>query len=295
MSPISHIVALTDFSEAAALAATRAAGLARLHGASLTLAHAIAAPGPDVGLGGTAALGVGVGKVVDAVSALLERDAQMLRERHAIGVDTVVLEGAVHQRLPALLDAREANLVVIGAHGEGKPRSALLGSVADRLLRTVDRPVLLVRREATSDSYKRVALATDFSESSERAALFGLRLAPAAEHVLLHADEPMFATTLAYAGASGEAIGEYRRASSIEAMRNLEAFAQRLQQQSNTPTVPALREGRPWQALSDLVDEAGIDLAVVGQRGRSRMEAFLLGSTSRYAATALGCDALVVP
>jgi nucleotide-binding universal stress UspA family protein len=295
MKALGRIVALTDFSPAAAAACTRAARLAQAHGAPLTLLHALAPPGADLAMAGAAALGMHMPAMTRAVGEALAREQRALADAVGVEAECQMLEGAVHRALPAFLEDSASELVVLGAHGEGHPRASLLGSTADRLLRVLDRPLLLVRREPTDQGYRRVALATDFSEGSERAALFGMRLVPDAEHVLLHADERLYESTLAFAGASDEVMDEYRRSSAVEGMRNLEAFAARLRQHGGAAAVPALREGRPWRALAGLVDEAGIELAVVGRQGRSRIESLLLGSTSHYAATALACDALVVP
>jgi nucleotide-binding universal stress UspA family protein len=108
----------------------------------------------------------------------------------------------------------------------------------------------------------------------------------------VHVDERLHEPTLAYAGVSEETIEDYRRASAIESMRQLEVMAERLQAHGGE-LVPTLRDGRASAALQALVDEAGIDLMVIGRHGRSRLEAALLGSTGRFATSALRCDVLV--
>jgi nucleotide-binding universal stress UspA family protein len=295
MSPLSRILALTDFSPPALLASVRAAQLARRHGAELTLLHALGAPGPDLGSAGAAALGSATPVLARAVQDALLRAWDALLAEGPLRGAAELLEGPPHRSLPAWIERHGADLVVIGVHGAGRPRAAMLGSTADRLLRVLDVPLLLVRRDPGAAGYRRVAIASDFSEGAHRAALFGIRLVADAECVLLHADERMFESTLAFAGVAPEVLDEYRRASAIEGMRNLEAEATRLHEATGVSVVPTLREGPPWKALEALVAEVGIELAVVGRAGRSQVERLLLGSTSHFAVSALSCDALVVP
>ena len=56
--------------------------------------------------------------------------------------------GKPHEEIVALLLDERADLVVMGTHGRGGMSRALLGSVADRVLRLAPCPVLTVRGEA---------------------------------------------------------------------------------------------------------------------------------------------------
>lgn len=59
--------------------------------------------------------------------------------------------------------------------------------------------------------------------------------------------------------------------------------------------LPALRSGRPGSVLPALVEEASIELMVLGVSGRAGIERGLLGSVSRHAASDMPCDVLLVP
>jgi nucleotide-binding universal stress UspA family protein len=56
--------------------------------------------------------------------------------------------GVPHQEIVALARDERADLIVIGTHGRGGINRALLGSVADRVVRLAPCPVLTVREPA---------------------------------------------------------------------------------------------------------------------------------------------------
>ncbi|HRQ63289.1 MAG TPA: universal stress protein [Xanthomonadaceae bacterium] len=285
------ILVATDFSDAAALAAQRAAVLATELAATLVLVHAISAPAWSDQALGAPRVPVVAGHLRAAIEAALSEQRDRVAARTDATVEHVLVDGPLHRSLPLLVQDTGAEWLVLGAGGESAARGLLLGSTADRVLRVAPIPVLLVRTPCEGP-YRRVALATDFSAGAERAALHGLRLAGKAQRLLVHVDERLYESTLAYAGASAETIEDYRRTSAIESMQQLESVAERLAAHDGE-VVPVLREGRAGAALQALVDEAGIDLLVIGRHGRSRLEAALLGSTGRFATSALRCDVLV--
>lgn len=290
MSPtILRIIAATDFSAAAGVAMERAARLAHAHAAELLLVHALDRAG-WLGLDGP---GVDLERVRRACDAALEGERTRLGALHGGSIRTAVLDAALHRALPSLLDDLPAELLVVGASGASQWPHALLGSTADRVLRAQLLPVLTVRGTSGID-YRRVALATDFSAAALNAARFGLALAPQATALLLHAGQAEFASTLAFAGVSPEQQEDYRRQAAQSAIRDLEAFADRLGEPGGR-AIPALREGHPARVLADFVDEASIDLLVLGAESKSGIERGLLGSVSSHAANSLAIDVLVVP
>ena len=59
-----------------------------------------------------------------------------------------LLVGVAHRMIVELVMDERADLVVIGTHGRGGLDRALLGSVADRVIRLAPCPVLAVREPA---------------------------------------------------------------------------------------------------------------------------------------------------
>lgn len=67
-----------------------------------------------------------------------------------IPVAIALLEGYCRQGLPAFLEKREEDFVVIGSQGLGSVVSALLlGSVGKRILRRTQKPLLVITKKET--------------------------------------------------------------------------------------------------------------------------------------------------
>ena len=290
--PLDQLLLGTDFSEASGRAMARAALLAREHRLPLHLVHAL---GDGDWLERLARLTQG-----QFTEEVLRRSAgsRLARLRESCleqGVDEVdyeVVAGALGRVLPELVQEHGRCLFVMGAKGGGGVRDQLLGSTADRVLRAGVLPVLLSRREPLP--WRRVVLATDFSPSAARAAALGAWLAPSASHYLLHACEPPLDVELAAASADAASLGALHDAVRGQAIHQMEAF------QAGLPCLPAsltraVREGPPAAVLAAFVEEAEIDLVVLGSRPRTRWEANLLGSTALFATNRLPCDVLLVP
>ncbi len=287
------IIAATDFSDAAGLALERAAAIARGHRWRLRLLHALGdgdwLERLDQGLRGE----FSVELARRAAGSRLARERERLLAAGVADVDYEVIEGTLPSLLPQVLHQGEHGVVVIGAQGETGFRQALLGSTADRVLRSGALPVLLARRDPGLP-YRRVVLATDFSDASLRAARLGLALAAGAGFYLLHALELPPDRSLAFANASPETKEAFHHEARERANRQLQAFGARVGE-GGVELTRAVREGPPAAVLSAFVEEAEIDLVVLGSRPRARWEANLLGSTALFATNGLPCDVLLVP
>lgn len=141
---IRHILVPTDFSQGSTEAFDTALEMARDAGARLTLFHVHHVPTtvfPDVILPLAPELMQNVQHSVDLV-------LEQLRERAAaagVVTDCKTVIGTTHV---AICDAAEelgVDLIVIGTHGRGGLSHALLGSVAEKVMRKAPCPVLTVR------------------------------------------------------------------------------------------------------------------------------------------------------
>ncbi|MDQ3365210.1 MAG: universal stress protein [Myxococcota bacterium] len=145
LAPFEHVLCPTDFSDSARHALELAASLVR-PGGSITLLHVIelplATPGevtmPDLA------------HVLDRTSAeSLEAWAASLSSTTALSVRTrsrIGYPGA--QTLAALESDPTIDLVVMGSHGRSGIMRALLGSVAEKVVRHASCPVLVARQRS---------------------------------------------------------------------------------------------------------------------------------------------------
>lgn len=143
IQPFKTLLVGTDFSEPAGRAAERAVDLARRYGASLHLVHVWEAP---LIVGGAIA-----GTEFDWMTLLeqsaraqLDAAAEALRAEE-VDVTSTLRSGAAWDRIVTLAGEVEADLVVVGTHGRTGLRRAVMGSVAERVVRHSPVAVLTVR------------------------------------------------------------------------------------------------------------------------------------------------------
>jgi nucleotide-binding universal stress UspA family protein len=141
-----RILVPLDGSALAEAALPRVAELARLTNARLTLLQVIGPPMPELTAFEIARLPEDDGELTIAAEAYLRRVAATLHER---GLDA---DTAVHFGDPAACIAEEValnrhGLVAMSTHGRSGIDRLVVGSVADRVLRTARAPLLLFRGE----------------------------------------------------------------------------------------------------------------------------------------------------
>jgi nucleotide-binding universal stress UspA family protein len=148
MSRVRHILCPVDLSEYAEYALTYAAAMAERLDARLTALYAYQlawAPYPDDATGNRERLDAGVR--ADRTHEL--RDMAARAAHGGLRVEAVVKEGRPHEVIVEEARSLGADLIVMGTHGRaGLPRM-LLGSVAERVVRTSPVPVLTLHRPAT--------------------------------------------------------------------------------------------------------------------------------------------------
>jgi nucleotide-binding universal stress UspA family protein len=190
---IAKILFATDFSEVSAKALPYAAAFARRFAAGLCVAHVIPPDSPEHEAEKNAA----------AAMVTTRRDAEtrinrLLEASHFRGVrhEVVLTEGEILPTLASIAERREADLLVLGMHGRHGLAKALLGSVAEEILRLAEIPVLVVGPEAGVEpeeelAMQRVLYAADFSPGCGRALQYAAAIARAhhARLLVLHVVE----------------------------------------------------------------------------------------------------------
>ncbi|MFB6137396.1 MAG: universal stress protein [Halobacteriaceae archaeon] len=261
------------------------------------------------------ALAAATGAAVDVVSAVTETDdptrerADRDRARAALDevgelsatvgvpVETHVREGRPADALATTAAERSADLVVVGRTGTGGVGRRLLGSVTDRLLRTVDRDVLVVPDDLVlGDGWAAdtVLAPTDGSEAAERAAAPAAGVADALGATLavlgvvdLQAEAGMFS-----AGGVSEEFVEHQEARRRE---DVEAFLAAARRTAAPTTRTAVRRGRPHEEIAAHAEAVGAGLVVMASRGESTFAGQLLGSVTDRVIRLAGVPVLVVP
>jgi universal stress protein A len=160
MTRITRILVPTDFSPTADAALDYAFGLAERFGASLQLLHVLEDPFIYEGISAEAY----ISEAPLTRAAMLEDARDRLAHRAGprqpqVPVETEVLFGHGARTIAEYAAERGIDLIVMGTHGRTGIAHVLLGSVAERLVRTAPCPVLTVRHHQAKGH--RPALAYD--------------------------------------------------------------------------------------------------------------------------------------
>lgn len=145
MSQISRMLVPTDFSPPSALAADYAIDMARRYGATIELLHVIE---DFAGAHFTMEGYIDLPHVRDRIRAEAETGlAELARRAEAAGVrvSTHLMSGNPAAAIVKHANGEASDLIVMGTHGRSGFAHLLLGSVAERVVRTAPCPVLTVR------------------------------------------------------------------------------------------------------------------------------------------------------
>jgi nucleotide-binding universal stress UspA family protein len=291
--PIAKILVPVDFSEHASAALERAVDLGRRFGARLCLLHAYELPGPAM-----TEYQISIPEpLAEQVRAAASTRLEALRERvlaEGLDVTCELVRGAAADAVAKLAASLEADLVVMGTRGTTGLQHLLLGSVAERTVRTAPCPVLTVKADAARarKPISRILAATDFSKSSELAFEAAIDWAKrlGAELTLVHALRLQAPLVTPYEVVFPQGLLDQARDA---AARRLEKGLEKAKaggvsakmQITSAPAVPALAE---------LAEELGADLIVMGTRGHTGLAHVLLGSVAERTLRLAPCAVLTV-
>lgn len=144
MSPPTQILVPIDFSPYSEQALEYAVGLAHALGAKVHLVNAIGMPAlgaPELGLAFTTSM-------IDQLTVENRKELDKLAATHRNGSNIGEVMVRTGDARDVILQAAEqlgADLIIMGTHGRRGLSRALLGSVAESVVRTSPVPVLTVR------------------------------------------------------------------------------------------------------------------------------------------------------
>ena len=221
---------------------------------------------------------------------------------HGVEVTHAVvdLHGTVAKALADHAQAKRVGLVVMTTHGHGGVNRLWLGSVADRILRRVHVPVLLLRpTEGTLHTeFRRIVVALDGSPEGERAlepALAVGSLTGAAHYTLVQVVEPPVPLITRMAMSPARMRPHWREQQENCARSYLERIGTRLRSQGISVATEMIAARGVGEQILGLAQSTGADLIVVGTHAARGMERLLLGSVADKVIRGASQPVLVVP
>ena len=292
-----RILCATDLSDFSNLAVIQAIGMAREFGAQLFICHVIDLP--MVSMHGAAF--VYPDNQIEEMKTSAMGQIKGLVTDSELNWEAMVETGPVSSTLCRLAVEKQADLTIVSTHGRTGLKRLFLGSVTERLLRTIACPLLVVtppekagagEKQFKGFGFKQILVGCDFSVDSGRAVEFGFSLAQefeAAIH-LVHVVEPfVYRDTMLPESTKTEAYTEV----TTDCRQRLEDLVP-ADAHNWCKIELACEAGKPFQALKKYAENHRVDLIVLGVRGHSLVETMLLGSTTDRVIRNVACPVLSV-
>jgi nucleotide-binding universal stress UspA family protein len=196
--------------------------------------------------------------------------------------------GLAHRVLEELAETLKADLVVLGATEPAHRHPLGLGSTADRLIRKVACPVLLVRPGSPFPPH-RVLVPVDFSMGAAASLRYGLALLGE-----LGGKPP--ATEVLFVLSPGESSIHFSFDQIARfAVDELQHFVTKYLPRQSVTLTRKVRAGQTAEQILCEIDEKHPDLVILGPQGRSGLERMLIGSVAEKVLRQSPCSILVVP
>lgn len=283
---VQHIMVATDFSERSDRALRRATLIARETGAALSLVHVVDDDQPR--------------RIIDAEQdtalALLHEQTATLKRLDGVSSQSHVVFGTAFSGIVQSAEQAQPDLLVLGPYRRRVLRDTFIGTTAERTIRQVSCPVLMVNAPPVS-AYRSILLTTDLSEGSQRALEIAasVGIAPNAHRSLLLAfDAPVLRLAMSYT-IPDEEKETYLENERAEAARKLASFLESFRTELFDNIILRHAKATPANEILSVADELSADLIVVGTRGASGFTRLLLGSVAEEILRRAQRDVLAIP
>jgi nucleotide-binding universal stress UspA family protein len=295
---LNRLLCPVDLSDVSRHALEHAVALGKWCGAQITVLHVYHIPIPPVPLAGPA--GVPLQPAVDPRQ--LEDNVRRFCEPvvgAGVPLEIVIAEGAPARQIMRHAEEMPADLLAMGTHGHGGFERLFLGSVTEKVIRSVRCPVLTVPPPAGPPVpgrtlFKTILCPLDFSDSSLRAAEYALSLAKEADAqlILLHVIDSFLEERLESADVQSDS-GAYRRVLEERVMARLRAV---VPADARTWCKPDERivYGKPHREILRVASEVGANAIFMGVHGRSVVDRMLFGSTTHHVIRQAPCPVLTL-
>ncbi|MGC2626737.1 MAG: universal stress protein [Candidatus Udaeobacter sp.] len=295
---IERILVPLDFSPASMEALDYAVSIAKLFHAAIHLLHVYP---PDE------ASAPGAGHLLFESAEAIERLNEELTGIHRKHAPTFcpqnchIRGGRPYQEIVQLAREIDADLIALSTRGHSGLKHLLLGSTAERVVRSAPCPVLVARKRKQRSKARReefairtVLVPTDFSQCSlagtEYAAFLARKLNATLR--LFHAMYPY--TNYVFVDRAGVRLSGLAEAVEETARQEMDA----LKEMDFLRGLPVQTEILPGVAIDEICAAAGdheVDLIVTSTHGRTGLKHALIGSVAEHVVRYAEAPVLVVP
>jgi nucleotide-binding universal stress UspA family protein len=302
MVRMARILCPIDFSEFSRHALDHAVGLAKWYGSTVSMLFVHRLPTPAVAAGPVVVPEAFVPMQLTGTEReqILQRMEELASADRAAGatVDTIIVEGLnVAETIVDQADQLDVDLIVLGTHGRSGFRRLVLGSVAEKVLRTAARPVMIVAPRAPDAvpreplSMREIVCPVDFSPSAARAL----------EYATSFAGQTKARVTVVHVVQLLPELAEIPPPDFAGYHQMLLENARRHMADLLTPAVRSACEieeliltGTAYREILRLASERHADLIVMGVQGRGPIDLAFFGSTAQHVVRQATCPVVTL-
>lgn len=293
IADIHHVLCAVDFSECSRRALDHALAMAKWYGGWLSVLYVHPVSTPSLARSSGVAL-----SPAERAAFIAQLRAFVPSEVGShVPVEFLVLEGNIAVEI--LAEAEHADLVVVGTHGRTGLEHAVLGSVAETVVRKAAVPVMTVPRAAHDATnavprlFHHIVAAVDGSDPSLDALTCAVSLAEEADArltVLRVLDPPRELAAWASESPEGRRYAERWQASVLTRLHDLVPESARRYCHVDERVEP----GRPSQKILRVAADQRAGLIVMGARGHGALGRMLFGSTAQEVVRQATCPVLTL-
>lgn len=220
---------------------------------------------------------------------LLE-EARQIAEKEGVQISTALAQGEPYERITAIAEEEDCDLIVMGRQGISHLERELMGSVTARVIGHSTRDVLVVPESFIWDGQlKSVLLATDGSSNCSAADDVTLKIAE--QRSIRVAAISVTKTDISSESAAFSQAAA--RGNETKAKKILRDFKERAAAK-NIDVETYAKHGQPHQEITALAVELGVTAIVMCTHGKTGIKRLLMGSVTQRTIGYADCPVLVV-
>lgn len=277
-----NLLVASDLTALSDRAVHRAERLAAQFGAALTVLHVV-----------NEALHVDVRRQLGAEATRIIRDQlAVTTTREEVKGEIRVAAGEAFAEILRAARAADADMIVLGMHRKQGMRELFVGTTVERVLRYSERPVLVVKDQATRD-YQRVLIPVDFSVPSRRALAAACRFVPNGEYHAVHGFHVPFAGFISDEAARREVEADHQARLEAMIQEEMDVLLHTVGRDSGA-VKRSVQRGAVLEVIYDQVAAVKPDLLVMGTHGRTGVARAMIGSVAQELLVDPPCDVMAV-
>jgi nucleotide-binding universal stress UspA family protein len=280
--PPTRILLATDLSARSDRTLDRAVQLAGQWSSELVVLNVLeASPAPDM------ALAMIYGEEGVSNEQIVQRELQQDIAGLDIQPIVKIARGDAAESIRTIAVDNDCDLIVTGMARNETFGRFLLGTTVEKLVRMVYQPLLVVRNRPRKP-YRKVVVATDFSDSSRHALHAAAQFFPDCELIIYHACKiPLSGLA---DGISTDRVGDDVTRNECAVFLENSVLSDDLRKRLKVVVEYGVLE----TTLTHYVRKNAVDLVVMGTHGRSGLMSILLGSLVARMLNWLPCDTMIV-